>query len=48
MSDFARILALRRARKSTSPTIRSAALEGKVATCMVGLVDLRAHHSAKI
>jgi hypothetical protein len=48
MSDFARILALCRACKSTNPTIRSAALEGKVAMCMVGLVDLQARHSAKI
>jgi hypothetical protein len=48
MSDFAQILAPCQARKSTNPTIHSAALEGKVAMCMVGLVDLRARHSAKI
>jgi hypothetical protein len=47
MSDFARFLAPCGARKSTNRTIHMAAIECKVAMCMVGLVDLRARHSAK-
>jgi succinate dehydrogenase/fumarate reductase cytochrome b subunit len=48
MGDFAQILAPCLASNSTNQTIRSAALECKVAICMVGLVDLRAQHSANI
>jgi hypothetical protein len=48
ISDFARILAPCRAINSTDQTIRSAAIECKVAICIVGLVDLRARHSANI
>jgi hypothetical protein len=48
MSDFAQILAPCRARKSTYSTIHMAAVECKAAMCMVGLVDLRARHSAYI
>jgi hypothetical protein len=48
MSDFAQILAPCRANNSTHPTIHMAAIECKVAICMVGLVDLRARHSANI
>jgi hypothetical protein len=45
MSDFARILAPCRAIKSTNLTLHMAAIECKVAMCMVGLVDLRALHT---
>jgi hypothetical protein len=45
---FARILALCQARKSTNPTIQMATLPSNAALCMVGLVDLRARHGAKI
>jgi hypothetical protein len=48
MSDFAQILAPCRAIYSTYQTIRSAAIQCKEDVCMVGLVDLRACHSAKI
>jgi hypothetical protein len=48
MSDFAQILAPCRAINSTNPTIRRPALECKDGLCMVGLVDLRAQHSANI
>jgi hypothetical protein len=48
MGDFAQILAPCRANKSTNPTIRSAAIECKEGLCTIGLVDLRALHSAKI
>jgi hypothetical protein len=48
MSDFAQILAPCRAINSTYPTIHMAVIECKAAMCMVGLVDLRARHSANI
>jgi hypothetical protein len=48
MGDFAQILAPCRARKSTNSTIHRPAIECKEGLCMVGLVDLRARHSANI
>jgi hypothetical protein len=48
MSDFAQILALCQARIITIPTIHMGAIECKLAMCMVGLVIIRARHSAKI
>jgi hypothetical protein len=51
ISDFALILAPCRALKSANPTIHSvfsASFKHAEDGCMVGLVDLRARHSAKI
>jgi hypothetical protein len=48
MSDFAQILAPCRAIKSTNLTLHRPVLECKEGLCMVGLVDLRARHSANI
>jgi hypothetical protein len=48
MADFARILALRRASKSTIPTRHRPAAECKECLCIVGLVDLLAQLSANI
>jgi hypothetical protein len=48
MSDFAQILALCRARIITIPTIHMASLVCKLPMCMVGIVIIRARHSAKI
>jgi hypothetical protein len=48
ISDFARILAVFRARAITIPTIHSASLDYLLAECMVGLVIARARHTAKI
>jgi hypothetical protein len=47
-SDFALILAPCRALKSTNPTIHSSSYKYAEDGCLVGLVDLRARHSAKI
>jgi hypothetical protein len=47
MIDFARILAPCRAINSTNQTLHRPAIECKEGLCMVGLVDLRARHSAK-
>jgi hypothetical protein len=48
ISDFALILAPCRALKSTNLTIRSSSYKCTEDGCLVGLVDLRARHSAKI
>jgi hypothetical protein len=48
MSDFAQILAPCQAINSTNQTLHRPTLDGKVAMCMVGLVDLRAQHTAEI
>jgi hypothetical protein len=48
MSDFAQILALCRARIITIQTIHMGVIVCKLAMCMVGLVIIRAQHSAKI
>jgi hypothetical protein len=48
MSDFARILALFRARIITIPTIRMGVIECKLPMGIVGIVTHRARHSAKI
>jgi hypothetical protein len=49
MSEFARILALCRARVITIRTIQSSSAAClKLDDCMVGLVIIRARHSAKI
>jgi hypothetical protein len=49
ISDFALILAPCRALKSTNPTIQSSSYKCNTEDgCLVGLVDLRARHSAKI
>jgi hypothetical protein len=47
MSDFARILALCRARIITIPTIGLGAIECKLPKLIVGIVIPRAQHSAK-
>jgi hypothetical protein len=47
MSDFARILALCRARIITIPTIHMGVIVCKLPMCMVGIVIPRARHSAK-
>jgi hypothetical protein len=48
ISDFALILAPCRALKSTNSTIQSSSYKCTEDGCLVGLVDLRARHSAKI
>jgi hypothetical protein len=48
ISDFALILAPCRALKSTNLTIQSSSFKCTEGGCLVGLVDLRARHSAKI
>jgi hypothetical protein len=48
MSDFAQILALCQARIITIPTIHFGSLVCKLPKCMVGIVIIRARHSAKI
>jgi hypothetical protein len=48
MSDFDQILAPCRAINSTNQTLHRPAIECKEGLCMVGLVDLRACHSANI
>jgi hypothetical protein len=48
MSDFAQILALCLARVITIQTIQSSSACLKLDDCMVGLVIIRARHSAKI
>jgi hypothetical protein len=48
MSDFARILAPCRANNSTNQTLRTSSFKCVEDGCLVGLVDLRARHSAKI
>jgi hypothetical protein len=48
ISDFARILALCRARVITIPTIRLGSLHTITPMCMVGIVIIRSRHSAKI
>jgi hypothetical protein len=48
MSDFARILALCRARVITIPTIRMGVIECKLPMGIVGIVITGARHSAKI
>jgi hypothetical protein len=47
ISDFARILALCRAREITIPTIGLGAIECKLPKPIVGIVFPRAQHSAK-
>jgi hypothetical protein len=47
MSDFARILALCRARGTTIPTIGLGVIECKLPKPIVGIVIPRARHSAK-
>jgi hypothetical protein len=47
ISDFARILALCRARAITIPTIGLGAVECKLPKPIVGIVIARAQHSAK-
>jgi hypothetical protein len=47
MSDFARILALCRARGTTIPTIRMGVIECKLPMGIFGIVIIRARHSAK-
>jgi hypothetical protein len=48
ISDFAQILAPCRAINSTNPTLQTSSIKCAEDVCMVGLVDLRARHSAKI
>jgi hypothetical protein len=48
MSNFARIVALYRARIITIPTIHMGVIVCKLPMCMVGIVIIRAQHSAKI
>jgi hypothetical protein len=48
ISDFALILALCRARTIIIPTIHSSSFKHAEDGCMVGLVIIRARHSAKI
>jgi hypothetical protein len=48
MSDFARFLAPCRANNSTNQTLRTSSYKCAEDVCMVGLVDLRARHSAYI
>jgi hypothetical protein len=48
MSDFARILAVCRARVTTIPTIRMGVIECKLPMRIVGIVITRAQHTAKI
>jgi hypothetical protein len=48
MSDFTRILVPCRANNSTNQTLRTSSFKFAEDGCMVGLVDLRARHSAKI
>jgi hypothetical protein len=48
MSDFAQILALCRARIINIPTIHMGAIVCKLPICMVGILIIRAQHSAKI
>jgi hypothetical protein len=48
MSDFAQILALCRARIITILTLHMGAILCKLPMCMVGIVIIRAQHSAKI
>jgi hypothetical protein len=45
---LARILAPCRANNSTNQTLRASSYKCAEDVCMVGLVDLRARHSAKI
>jgi hypothetical protein len=47
ISDFARILALCRARGITIPTIHKGVIECKLPMCMAGIVIPQARHSAK-
>jgi hypothetical protein len=48
ISDFARILAPCRANNSTNQTLRTSSFKCVEDGRLVGLVDLRARHSAKI
>jgi hypothetical protein len=48
MSDFAQMLAPCRAINSTNPTMNMSSFYCTEDVCMVGLVDLRARHSANI
>jgi hypothetical protein len=48
ISDFARILAPCQANNSTYKTLQASSIKCAEDVCMVGLVDLRARHSAKI
>jgi hypothetical protein len=48
MSDFTRFLAPCRANNSTNQTLRTSSYKCAEDVCMVGLVDLRARHSANI
>jgi hypothetical protein len=46
--DFAKFIAPCQANNSTNQTLRTSSFKCAEDVCMVGLVDLRAHHSAKI
>jgi hypothetical protein len=48
ISDFAKFIAPCRANNSTSQTLRTCSFKCAEDVYIVGLVDLRAHHSAKI
>jgi hypothetical protein len=48
MSDFARFSAPCRANNSTNQTLQTSSYKCAEDVCMVGLVDLRACHSANI
>jgi hypothetical protein len=48
ISDFAKFIAPCRANNSTNQTLRTSSFKCAEDACMVGLVDLRARHSAKI
>jgi hypothetical protein len=48
ISDFALILAPCRALKSTNPTIHLSSYKCAADECMVGLVIIRARHTAQI
>jgi hypothetical protein len=48
MSNFARFLDPCQANNSTNQTLRTSSYKRAEDVCMVGLVDLRARHSANI